>query len=227
MNSPRLPLIADKELFRIWYEFYRCALNSQDPKILRELKKSAKFYMDWGADPSLHFDDWWITHRQLFVDNQRVHLAEHLEVFGQNWVMVAVPKHKAETVLVCEFRDLIRSGAGGLGKTKRHQVIGHRYAPTEVQGVKREALRMMLALQQRIFSQNKLRGEKLLMRVLQFFSSERYKRRANRIPATFVIAPGTSRGDHHEEAMRNVRRYRQKAAMLMLNAASGVFPGRY
>lgn len=227
MNSPRLPLIADKELFRLWYEFYRCALNSQDPKILRALKKSAKFYKDWGADPSLHFDDWWITHRQLFVDNQRVHLAEHLEVFGDNWVMVAVPTRKAETALVREFQDLIRSGASGLGKAKRRQVFGHRYALTEVQGVKREALRMMLALQQRIFSQDKLRGQDLMERVMKFFAAERYKRKANKVPASFMTEQGTSRGDHHEEAMRNVRRYRQKAAKLMLNAASGVFPGRY
>ena len=33
--------------------------------------------------------------------------------------------------------------------------------------------------------------------------------------------------DHTEEAERNIRRYRQKAKKLMLNVASGQFPGKY
>ena len=42
----QLPIIADKELFRLWYEFYRLALDSNDKDIQRALKKSADFYAD-------------------------------------------------------------------------------------------------------------------------------------------------------------------------------------
>lgn len=217
--------IAEKELFRIWYEFYRLALGSSDKKIRSALKKSAKFYEPWGNDLTVHFDDWWKTHRFLFIDLERVQIAKSEgKISG---VTIWVPQGKSEFVLLKEFRELLRSEPELFKLAKRKIVSKHRYAPTEVQGVKRESLRMMLALQQQVFSREQLKGDDLLRRVLKYFSSERYKRKINKVPASFLIVPTTTRQDHYDEAMRNVRRYRQKAAKLLLNVASGTFPGRY
>jgi hypothetical protein len=225
LNSAREPLIAEKELFRLWYEFYKIALTSSDKAVKTALRKSEMFYKPWGKDPSIHFDDWWKTHRALFVDADRVQLAEAGTKAGG--VLVWVPNGKSETLLVEEFQDLLRTAPERFKVKKRKKLVSHPFAPTEVQGVKREALRMMLALQQRVFSQQKLKGHDLLERVLKFFHDERYKRRKNKIPAAFFVEKSTPKQDHHDEAMRNVRRYRQKAANLVLNVAGGVFPGRY
>jgi hypothetical protein len=44
---------------------------------------------------------------------------------------------------------------------------------------------------------------------------------------SFAIDPANRNSDHGSEADRNIRRYRQKAKKLLLNVASGEFPGKY
>ena len=101
----------------------------------------------------------------------------------------------------------------------------HRYAPTEIQGVKRDSLRMMLDLQRHVFSMPDLKGKALTDRVIKFFGSERFKKKQNEVPTVFRLSLGTQ--EHTDEAERNIRRYRQKAKKLILNVARGEFPGRY
>ena len=218
-------LIADKELFRLWFEFYKLSLASTDKRIKSALRKSTAFYKSWGADAGIHFDDWWVAHKHLFVDSDRVRIAEHDP--NTDAVLIRVPVGKAESVLVREFRELLVSEPARFKISNRKIPKAHQYAPSEVQGVKREALRMMLALQQHVFCDQTLKGRDLLNRVKEFFERERYKRKRNFVPPTFAWDPKPLKSDHYEEAMRSVRRYRQKAARLVLNVAGGVFPGRY
>jgi hypothetical protein len=103
----------------------------------------------------------------------------------------------------------------------------HRFAPTEIQGVKRDSLRMMFDLQKNIFSKAQLKGVALRERVLKFFSLERYRKKRNIVPMSFAIDPSNRNNDHAAEADRNIRRYRQKAHQLLLNVAQGKFPGKY
>lgn len=220
----KLPIIADKELFRLWYEFYRLALTSSDKNIQKALAKSRAFYSDWGTDTSVHFDDWWRTHRVLFHDHSRVKLHLAGEPRSVSSIYVEVPSGKPVGELVEEFRLLLKSDRT-IGTVRRKLPPTHRYAPTEIQGVKRDSLRVMLDLQKNVFSDNELKGRALTARVIKFFSSERYKKKQNEIPNSFRLLIGSL--DHLDEADRNIRRYRQKASKLLLNVATGVFPGKY
>ena len=62
MNK-KTPLNTDKELLRLWYEFYRLALQSTDKDVIRAVKKSRDFYKDWQVDVTEKFDSWWAKHR--------------------------------------------------------------------------------------------------------------------------------------------------------------------
>jgi len=62
-----------------------------------------------------------------------------------------------------------------------------RYSSTEIQGVRRDSLRIMLDLQKHVFGQTDLKGVALTNRVLKFLGRERYKRKQNKIPAPFFI----------------------------------------
>lgn len=225
MNS-KDSLIASKELFRLWYEFYRLALISDDPKVIKALKQSEKRYAEWGSDPNLKFDEWWKTHKYLFVDEDKIRLLELNEERDAGYLYVRVPKGKSHGDLVEEFRQLIASEIPESPK-RRKVPPAHRFAPTEIQGVKRENLRMMLELQRKIFSKVDLKGAKLTNRVIEFFQKERYVRKQNKVPASFIIDYNSKNDTHENEADRNVRRYRQKCQKLILNVASGEFPGKY
>ncbi len=220
------PIIADKELFRLWYEFFQLALKSEDPKIQRSLKKSDKFYADWHGADGMHFDDWWKTHRKLFHDENIVRLMDAKEKQQQGNFYVVVPSGKSQTDIVEEFKKLIAKELPTTSSRRKFPPT-HRYAPTEVQGVKRDSLRMMLELQKHIFSKHELKGVALRERVIKFFASERYKKKRNIVPMSFTVDDSNRRNDHSAETDRNIRRYRQKANALLLNVASGKFPGKY
>ena len=125
-----------------------------------------------------------------------------------------------------EFKTLIANELPSK-KKGRKTPPKHLYAPTEIQGVKRDSLRMMFDLQKNIFSQSELKGVALRERVLKFFSSERYRKKRNLVPMSFVVDTSNRNDDHSAEADRNIRRYRQKAHQLLFNVANGEFPGKY
>lgn len=220
------PLIADKELIRIWYEFYRLALSSTDSEVQKALKKSQKFYADWDASPNLHFDDWWREHRSLFLDEQIVRLSSTDEVRTNENIYVTVPKGKSYAEILQEFKTLMDKELSAKMNVRKLPP-NHRFAPTEIQGLKRDSLRMMLDLQKSVFSDESLKGASLRQKVLKFFASERYKKKRNLVPMSFAIDRSNRNSDHQEEADRNIRRYRQKSRKLLLNVASGLFPGKY
>jgi hypothetical protein len=220
------PLIADKELIRIWYEFYLLALSSSDSEIQKALKKSQKFYADWKGSANLHFDDWWREHRSLFLDEHIVRLSSTDEVRTSDNIYVTVPKGKSSAEILQEFKTLMDKELSAKMKFRKLPST-HRFAPTEIQGVKRDSLRMMLDLQKSVFSDESLKGASLRQKVLKYFSSERYKKKTNLVPMSFAIDRSNRNSDHQEEADRNIRRYRQKARKLLLNVATGVFPGKY
>jgi len=220
------PIIADKELFRLWYEFYRLALVSSDVDIQKALKKSQSHYADWHGSENLRFDEWWRNHRFLFHDTNVVRITDADEVNKEQNLYVTVPKDKSYGDILEEFKTLIANELPSK-KKGRKTPPKHRYAPTEIQGVKRDSLRMMFDLQKNIFSQSELKGVALRERVLKFFSSERYKKKRNLVPMSFVVDTSNRNDDHSAEADRNIRRYRQKAHQLLLNVAQGKFPGKY
>ena len=220
------PIIADKELFRLWYEFYRLALISSDADIQKALKKSQKFYVDWNGSANLHFDDWWREHRSLFLDEQIVRLSSTDEVRTNDNIYVTVPKGKSYAEILQEFKTLMDKELSAKMKVRKLPPT-HRFAPTEIQGLKRDSLRMMLDLQKNVFSDESLKGASLRQKVLKFFASERYKKKRNLVPMSFAIDRSNRNSDHQEEADRNIRRYRQKARKLLLNVATGLFPGKY
>lgn len=220
------PIIADKELFRLWYEFYRLALVSSDVDVQKALKKSHSHYADWHGSENLRFDEWWRNHRSLFHDTNVVRITDPDAVKTEENLYVTVPRDKSYGDILEEFKTLIANELPSK-KKGRKTPPKHLYAPTEIQGVKRDSLRMMFDLQKNIFSQSELKGVALRERVLKFFSSERYRKKRNLVPMSFVVDTFNRNDDHSAEADRNIRRYRQKAHQLLLNVAQGKFPGKY
>ena len=220
------PIIADKELFRLWYEFYRLSLVSSDVDIQKALKKSHSHYADWHGSENLRFDEWWRNHRSLFHDTNVVRITDPDAVKKEENLYVTVPRDKSYGDILEEFKILIANELPSK-KKGRKTPPKHLYAPTEIQGVKRDSLRMMFDLQKNIFSQSELKGVALRERVLKFFSSERYRKKRNLVPMSFVVDTSNRNDDHSAEADRNIRRYRQKAHQLLLNVAQGKFPGKY
>lgn len=220
MSATNNNLIARKEIFRLWYEFYRLALRSNDPKIRLAVKRSAAFYAAWEVRANEHFDDWWRTHQTLFQPLEfSVRLFDGEEVRSDSNLYVVIPKQTAHKRVVDEIKALLAVEAPTARGRRRKVPPKHAYAPTEIQGIKVEPLRLLLALTEHVFVDPSLRGRALVDRVQSYFASERYKRKKNTIPPSFV-------GDD-AHVSRNIRRYRDRSKKVLLNVASGTFPGDY
>ena len=214
-------LIADKELFRIWFEFYKLALVSKDTKVQSALRKTKKFYSEWGTDTGVHFDDWWSTHSHLFVDTDSVRLMNGTARTDKTHLYVAVPRTRSINVAVQEFEELLRAEFKTT-RTKRTHVPIHRFAPTEIQGFKRETMRLTLDLMKNVFIDESLKSDALYQKVEDYLQKDRYKKQKNEIPKLFEDMTSGN-----EDAKRNIRRYRSRGKKILLNVANGEFPGKY
>lgn len=217
-------LFADKEIYRIWYEFYKFALQSTDKTVVSKLKQSKKIYKDWGVDPDLHFDDWWKSHSHLFEkEDVAVRLLDPGTRVPRSELVVAIPRDASVADALKQVKALLMDAGVGAGKGSG----SNPYQPTELQGLKRDALAVMVDLQKHVFYDPKLKGAVLRQRVHQFFSGERYKKKENKIPFSFMVGSSWDKKEHADAADRNIRRYRQKIKQLILNVAGGEFPGKY
>lgn len=214
-------LIADKELYRIWFEYYKIALASKDSGIQSALRKTKKFYADWGDDITVHFDDWWITHSHLFSDIDKVRLMVGNETKDDEHFYVVVPRTRSINVAVEEFTELL-SIEFGVTRTKRTHVPIHKYAPTEIQGFKRDSMRLTLDLTKNVFQDESLKSKALYEKVQSYLETSRFKKQKNELPDIFEDLTNGS-----EDAKRNIRRYRTRGKKILLNVANGRFPGDY
>jgi len=185
------------------------------------MKRSRKFYADWGTDAKIHFDDWWITHSHLFVDEGKVRILSAGEGMDAEHVYLAVPKTRSLNAAVDEVREVLAEHFK-VSRSKRTHAPLHRFAPTEVQGFKRETMRLHLDLQRNVFTDGSLRGDSLYNRVREYLKTERYKKRKNVLPSPLADLDMDDEG-----AKRNLRRYKMRCSKLLLNVASGIFPGSY
>lgn len=97
------------------------------------------------------------------------------------------------------------------------------YHLTEGSEPKLDAVREMLSIYRDVYLKNpRLRGEKLLDSVHRYYTGRRNKRWA-KVPTPLIY------GDDGDKirAMRNLRRYIQKAEKVVLNIARGQFAGEY
>jgi len=225
------PLTADKELFRLWYEFYLLALTDTDKTVVQAVKKSKKFYADWEVKIDQRFDDWWVTHRQLFEQQEFVRLISNEDGRRENTLLIEIPRNKSRTEVFNEIKEILLEKLPV--QNKKSEVINLRYQPTEIQGSKSASLRLLLDLERKIFRNQRLKGEALRNRVLVFLEKERFKKEKTlkrNFPAAMQIATYRQK-DEMKSTLANVdryvRRYRQKARQIVINVANGQFPGKY
>lgn len=214
-------LVADKELFRIWFEFYKLALVSYDKEVQSALRKSKKIYADWEINSNEYFDDWWISHNHLFIDIDNVRLMAIDELKDDEYLYVVVPRTRSINVAVDEFTELL-SKEFNVTRSKKTHVPKHRFAPTEIQGFKREVIRLTLDLMKNVFIDETLKGKNLYEKVQSYLETSRFKKQKNEMPNIFEDLKNGS-----EDAKRNIRRYRTRGMKILLNVANGRFPGTY
>ena len=215
--------IASPQIYRLWFEFYKLALKSKDKEVISALKKSKNFYSSWGTDAEIHFDDWWKDKQHLFYETKKLKFIDGKEpITDATHLMISIPKDIPLEVLMKELKERV---APELEKRKnRIKITEHRYAPKEVQGIKKDSARLYFELYKEVFSNDKLKGVEQYRAVQEYFL-DRFKKKPNEIPKYFRDFDDDK--ERIQSSMRNVRSYKEKCLQLILNVANGEFPGKY
>ena len=231
MEQPRtVPLTYARETYRLWFEYLKVALASRHPEVIQGLKASEAYYLPWEVTPETKFDPWWKTHRHLFAENQTVRALEAGEIAnpGIGLLVLEIPLTQSATVLTKQVKSLIQNAILDRDKQSSRVLKAKKaptalYRPSEGAEPKLDAVREMLTVYRDVYLANpKLRGEALLDATHAFYLGRKNKRWA-RVPMALQHAGM----DDKVRAMRNLRRYLQKAEKVLVNVAKGQFPGEY
>jgi hypothetical protein len=221
-----LNLAARREAYRLWFEYLRVAGDSTDKKVKSALLVSSPYYAPWEMGKASKFDPWWKDHAHLFEEKYAVREMSAGELpHDPDALLIEVPLTQSPTVLTKKVKALIQEAFTRKAKTERKgktKATAY-YHLTEGAEPKLDAVREMLSIYRDVYLKNpNLRGEKLLDAVHRYYTGRKNKRFA-KIPMV-LLHQGM---DDKARAMRNLRRYIQKAEKVVLNVARGQFPGEY
>ena len=219
-------LAARREAFRLWFEYLRIAHLSADAKIKSALVVTEPYYRPWEMDKADKFDPWWKTHGHLFEEKFAVKELKAGEApLDPDALLVEIPLTQSPTILTKNVRAIIQAAFDARErserKTKKKPTAYYRL--TEGSEPKLDAVREMLSVYRDVHLKNpQLRGEKLIDATHEYYLGRKNKKWA-KVPMALMY---DTDGDKIR-AMRNLRRYIQKAEQVVLNVARGQFPGEY
>ena len=210
-----------KQPTRLWFEFYRLALTN--PTLQTEIKKSKDFYKAWGDVTTVKFDPWFEEHKDLFVDQLSVEVAElPPSQHNHELLYLTVPKSWSSTKILKEIKSKLDGKVGLVTYGKKHKTLSKSvFAITAGKELKTTNMNFALVVYRDIYlklGQPPI-NHNFLTKVHEYYKS---RPRKKKIPASMGFE-GVNVNE--ESVLRNLRRYIKKAKLLELNAAKGVFPG--
>ena len=142
--------------------------------------------------------------------------------------MLEIPLTQSATILTRQIKGIIQNAIATKEVLESKSLKAKKaptalYYPSEGSEPKLDAVREMLTVYRDVYLANpKLRGEALLDAAHALYLGRKNKRWA-RVPMALQHAGM----DDKVRAMRNLRRYIQKAEKVLVNVAGGQFPGEY
>lgn len=211
--------------YRLWFEFLKIAWASSDPKVKAALVVSQPFYGPWEMEKADKFNPWWKTHSHLFEEKFVVRaLGPGESPADPAALVIEVPLTQSPTILTRRVKAIIQAAYEAQEKKSRKtkQKPTAHYKLTEGSEPKLDAVREMLSVYRDVYLKNRrLRGEALLNATHRYYLGRKNKK-WSKVPTPLLAGDGDK-----VRAMRNLRRYIQKAEKVVLNVARGQFPGKY
>lgn len=232
MKKPiQSPFLLRKDLYRIWFEFYKLARQSTSTDVRLALKESRVYYAAWGDVLHLTYDNWWRTHQSLFAEPTVKVLSDSAERQTANSLLIEVPLNESSRVLLRRIKQILdyELGVGSKAnssRAKRKIVPTKSFIPTKGEGKypepKVDVLREVLTIYKHVYlSSPNLRGRKLLDKTHAYYKSRKVKKD---IPYSLRHVDTAS---EVTLSLRNLRRWITWAQRIELNVARGEFPGKY
>ncbi len=217
---------------KFWFNFLKLAHQSQDKGVTEALKKSADFYKSWDNYLNSPYDKWWREHSHLFRDRRTMKRMDMNEKSDLNDFCIRVPFFYSPTVAAKVFKKLyseeltkVLALKNRSGKVKK--IYGGSYFLTSEE-FQASNFEYYLIFTQKIYLPNetqskKLSGTEYCRLAIKEFS--KLKKKNKNINTKRQIPFSSDSIDLN--SIRNARRYAGYSKNLLLNVASGEFPGKF
>ena len=215
----RIPIILRKENYRLWFEFYKIACNSEDKKIIAELELSKDFYKSWGNVKNIKFDDWWKSHQYLFEEN-KTRVIENIDLRkSSESLILEIPMNQSVSKLLLDIKLILKDFQKKKPNfRKRKTRFEGNYEITKGSEPKLIILKDILNIYRDVYLKNsKLKLTKILDLIVIYFKTKK-------IPKSLEFSNGRA---GKENARRNLSRWMKRADKITFNVARGEFPGKY
>jgi hypothetical protein len=206
-------LIIKKDSYRIWFEFYKLALQN------KSLSVNKGRYNQWGTDvENLKFDEWWKSHSKLFEQPVVKIVKSEEEMESPYGILIEVPMNKSVTETLSDIKDLLVKQDKTYKKTKK--VLIGRYQLTEDKEPKLKIIKEVLNVYKDVYLKiDNPKGQKFYEAVIRYYTS---RKKNSRIPPQLIDV-----NNGNANAIRTLGRWIQKAKKIESNVANGEFPGKY
>lgn len=210
-----------RQPFRLWFEFYKLALNNPDLK--SEIKQSHDFYKPWGNIEGVRFDDWYMANKHLFADQLAITVSDKpSDNHDPEYLHLKIPKSWSITKTLKELKTHLDGKVGQIIAGKKHKNAPKAlYRITHGKELKTTNMNFSLVVYRDVYLKlgKPPINQAFIDEVHKFYKS---RKRNTKIPSTMGFEGNII---HKDSVERTLRRYIQKAKLLEKNAAIGVFPG--
>ena len=213
-------ILLRKESYRLWFEFYKMCLLSDEISIIKNLDRSYEFYKSWGDVRMIKFDDWWKTHQELFSEPV-VKIINDL-TFRQTdeSLIIEVPLNQSTSKLLESLKKVIESCQKPNYRKKKVRFTKS-YQLTKGSEPKLETIRNVLNIYRDVYLPN--RKPKIPQTLI--LTNEYYdKKKRMVLPDSLKM---TSHLSSKKNVERNLGRWMKWGETIMKNVSLGEFPGKY
>ena len=213
-------ILLRKESYRLWFEFYKMCLLSDEISIIKNLDKSYEFYKSWGDVRKVKFDDWWKSHEYLFTEPV-VKVLDDLSLRQTDEsLIVEIPLNQSTSKLLESLKKVIELSQKPNYRKKKVRFTKS-YQLTKGSEPKLETIRNVLNIYRDVYLPNKKpKIPKTLDLTIEYYDKKKR-----------MVLPDSLKFDRYhsneKNIQRNLGRWMKWGETIMLNVSNGEFPGKY
>ena len=213
-------ILLRKESYRLWFEFYKMCLLSDEISIIKNLDKSYEFYKSWGDVRKVKFDDWWKSHEHLFTEPV-VKVLDDLSLRQTDEsLIVEIPLNQSTSKLLESLKKVIELSQKPNYRKKKVRFTKS-YQLTKGSEPKLETIRNVLNIYRDVYLPNKKpKIPKTLDLTIEYYDKKKR-----------MVLPDSLKFDRYhsneKNIQRNLGRWMKWGETIMLNVSNGEFPGQY
>ena len=213
-------ILLRKESYRLWFEFYKMCLLSDEISIIKNLDKSYEFYKSWGDVRKVKFDDWWKSHEYLFTEPV-VKVLDDLSLRQTDEsLIVEIPLNQSTSKLLESLKKVIELSQKPNYRKKKVRFTKS-YQLTKGSEPKLETIRNVLNIYRDVYLPNKKpKIPKTLDLTIEYYDKKKR-----------MVLPDSLEFDRYhsneKNIQRNLGRWMKWGETIMLNVSNGEFPGKY